>query len=293
MALALTALGVVGSLVGIYALYHALSTARHKFLAYEASAGFAVAKATRIGGDYELSVHFKAAGGREEKIGGAYLQLIRFANLGREPIYGRDNAPGNPIRVEVAGARVLDIAIADVRRKVNQIELSPPTLSDQGGSARLSFDFLDYRDGALVRVLTVGEADSIKIVGDVIGMPSGIVCTSPGPTSQVSEKILMGSWLVAELVLLGATAFVIRSVTGSWVDSWLLVLPIVAFLIPIFVLSWIDESGSRPRRVSWRRRAYPDFQLPGSLPFGRAFNFPVLSLEAGSIETTKDELADK
>ena len=272
MRVIVTALGIIGSLVGIYALYYALTTTRRRLLAFEASVGFPVATASRIGGDYELSVHFKASGGVEEKIEGAYLQLLRFANLGRESIYGRDNAPGNPVRIEVEGARVLDIAIADVKRDVNRILLSPPSLSGTGGSSEISFDFLDYGDGALIRVLTVGRADSIKIVGDVIGMPGGVICTSPGRPSGLPGWLLFGIWAITAVALLGLTAVIFRSVAGSWDDVWLLALPTPAVLLPIVLAAVLDESGSKLRRSGWRRRAYPEFELP------RAFRFVGLHL---------------
>lgn len=287
-----TALGIIGSLVGIYALYYALTTTRHKLLVYEASLGFPVATASRIGGDYELSIHFKASGGAEETIEGASLRLVRFANLGRESIYGRDNAPANPIRIEVAGARVLDIGIVDVKRKVNQIELSPPALTEGGGTADINFDFLDYKDGALIRVLTTGEAGSIKVVGDVIGMPSGIVCTSPEPTRGLSGRLGVALWIAAEVVTLGLTALLFHSVTGAWDNAWLLALPIPAVFIPIIGAFVIDESGSKLRRASWRRRAYPEFKFPSSFPMGRAvFDFPAWALaeKSSPIAVRSDE----
>ena len=279
MAALVTAIGIIGSLVGVYALYYALTTTRHKLLAYEVSVDFPVATASRIGGDYELSIHFKASGGAEEKIEGASLQFIRFANLGRESIYGRDNAPANPIHIEVTGARVLDIGIVDVKRKVNQIELSSPVLAEDGGSANISFDFLDYKDGALIRVLTAGEAGSIKVVGDVIGMPGGINCTSPERAKGLSGRLGVALWIAAEVITLGLTALLFQSVTGSWDNAWLLALPIPAVFIPIIGAIAIDESGSKLRRASWRRRAYPEFKFPSSFPMGRAaFDFPAWAL---------------
>jgi hypothetical protein len=290
--LALSLLGAVASIIGIYGVYWALTTERKKLFAYEASKGLAVASASRIGGDYELSVHFKAAGGAEEKVEGAVLQFVRFANLGREAIYERDNAPGNPLRVAISGARVLDIAIADVKRVVNRIELSAPELSESGGSAKISFDFLDYQDGALIRILTAGEPESVEIGGDVIGMPKGIVCTSPEPGKGIPFAVGFTLWAIAELALLALTAFIYHRVIGSWKHVWILGLPLVAFTLPLFVAIVIDESGSKLRRAHWQRRSYPKFKFPSDFPFGSIiFDYPpfVPGLSSSSPQPEADE----
>jgi len=268
-AVSITAIGILGSVAGVYALYRAIATERHKLFAYEIARGFPVATASSVGGDYELSIHFKAAGGDEERIEGAYLQFVRFANVGREAIYRRDNASANPLRIEISGARVLDIAIADVKRDVNQIELSTPSLSDAGGSAKIDFDFLDYKDGALVRVLTAGKPKKAEVFGDIIGMPGGIVCTSPDQKAGLPGWLGFSLWLTAQVSLFAVAAFVFHSVTNSWSDLWLLVLPVLAVVIPIIGALIVSESGSMFQRASWLRRAYPEFEMPGMFPFAR------------------------
>lgn len=267
--IALSVLGAIASIVGIYGVYWALTTERKKLFAYEISRGLAVASASRIGGDYELSVHFKPAGGAEEKVEGAVLQYLRFANLGREAIYERDNAPGNPLKVAVSGARVLDIAIADVKRPVNRIELAPPKLSESGGSAKISFDYLDHGDGALIRVLTAGEAESIEIKGDVIGMPKGIACTSPEPGQGITFERGVAIWAVAEVVLFALTVYAFYNTLGSWAQVWLALVPIGAFILPIIAAFLIDESRSKLTRAHRQRKAYPQFRFPSEFPFGR------------------------
>jgi hypothetical protein len=280
MALTLSILGAVASVIGIYGVYWTFTTERKKLFAYEVSRGLAVASASRIGGDYELSVHFKAAGGKEEKIEGAVLQFIRFANLGREAIYKQDNAPGNPLQIVISGGRVLDIAVVDVKRTVNRIELSPPQLSKTGGSANIEFDFLDHQDGGLVRILTAGEAETIDIKGDVIGMPNGIVCTAPERGKSIPFAVGFTLWAIAEIASFGLIAFLFHEVTGSWNHVWLLALPLLGLAIPLIcaisIAIVLDEPGSKLRRVNWQRKAYPKFKFPNAAPFeSYLFDYPV------------------
>jgi hypothetical protein len=269
MTVVLTVLGVIGSLVGIYGVYWAVVRERMKLFAYEVSRGLAVASTSRIGGDYQLSVHFKSKGGQEEKVEGAYLQFVRFANLGREAIRSEDNAPANPIRLVVSGARVLDIALVDQNREVNRVTLSAPKLLDSGGEANVSFDYLDHGDGALVRVLTAGEAKKIEIQGDVIDMPGGIVCTSPKESGDTAIRIAAFLFVVAEIFFFGLTGWVFYKATGTWSNLWLVPLPLLAFVIPLFGLFVLDESSSKFRRAYWRRRTYPELTFPGNFPFGQ------------------------
>ena len=184
----------------------------------------------------------------------------------------------------MGGARVLDIAITDVKRAVNQIKLSPPVLSDDGGSADIAFDFLDYGDGALVRILTAGEAAKVTVRGDVIGMPKGIVCTEPATSLSISFDVGFTLWAIAEVAMVGVAAFIYHEVTGSWSDAWLMGIPIFLALIPLFGALLIDESGTRLRRRSAQRQRYPEFKFPSEFPYGRfIFDFPIAA-SAPSIE---------
>lgn len=242
MTAAISILSVVASVIGIYGVYWAIIRERKKLFAFEVSRGLAVASTSRIGGDYELSVHFKLKGGAEERIEGAYLQFVRFANLGRESVRAADNAPANPLRLVVAGARVLDIALVDQKREVNQVKLSPPKLSDSGGETFISFDYLDQGDGALVRVLTAGQADLIEIRGDVIDMPGGIVCTSPEGGGETAMRIGVFLFLAAEIALFGLTAWIFYKATGTWANALLLPLPLLALLsLWLGYWSWMNR----------------------------------------------------
>src|SRR4030042_3979062 len=117
---------------------------------------------------------FQRAGLEEERIESVFVRFLRFANLGREPIRRDDIAPANPIKVVIEGTRTLDIALEGITRSVNKAAISGQVLSENLSCANISFDFLDYKDGALIKVLTVSGNNELKLSGDVIGMPEGI-----------------------------------------------------------------------------------------------------------------------
>ncbi len=280
MTAAITIFGVLASFVGIYAFYRQFVTERRKLFAFEVSRGFSVASAFNVGGDYRLSIHFTPPDGVEEEVDGAFVQFVRFANLGREAITSADIAPASPLRIEVDGARVLDISLADVSRSVCQIRLGDPELAGSTGSAVINFDFLDHHDGGLVRILTAGEAEEIEILGDVIGMPAGIVTTAQSPSSDLSFNLAFAIVLIAELSLFGLVVLIFRNAFGGWRDVWILALPACAFLLPLVGLGIVGESSTWVRRSHWLRRGYPRFKYPSDFPYrGRIFDLPVAPWE--------------
>ena len=260
IALTLTILGAVGSLVGLLAYVDTRRSRRVKLLAYEHTSPFPLATARQHASDYELSIHYKGADGEEEEvIEAAFVTYLRFANFGKEPIRAGDIAPTNPLRVEVEGVRVLDIALAGTRREVNQIELDAPELNPEISKANIKFDFLDLQDGGLIRVLSTDRDAKIQLVGDIIGMPEGITRTDQPIAKGPWGKIGFGVWVLAELAAFAVVMYIYRSVQGSWSHVWLLALPFVAFLLPAFG-ALIASETIWPTRV--RTRPYPEELRP-------------------------------
>src|SRR4051794_24500806 len=107
----LTLIGVVGSLVGVWAFIDARRSRRMKLLTFEQSPPFPLATARGHSTDYELSIHYKSDAG-DEVVEAAFVSYLQFANFGREPIRREDIAPSNPLRVEITGGRVLDISLS-------------------------------------------------------------------------------------------------------------------------------------------------------------------------------------
>lgn len=110
----LEAIGLIGGIASIagfvYALYYARTTSRRKDLLYEVTPAVPLATALSPDDEYSLSIRYRRRGAAEEVIESAYLRFVRVANFGREPIRKVDIAPANPLRLEVKGARVLDIS---------------------------------------------------------------------------------------------------------------------------------------------------------------------------------------
>jgi hypothetical protein len=176
-------LAAVASIVGL--VYTVLAwkreRTREKRLAFEVRGGPPLARSRNLG-DFELRLIFSADGGKtDEAIGAAYVTYGLLANLGREPIRRGDIAPANPLRIEVDGARVLTIEVERATRSVCQISLGTASASGNTTAAPLTFDFLDGADGALIRILSDGRPSDVRLVGDVIGMPSGIYTAPDNP----------------------------------------------------------------------------------------------------------------
>ncbi len=247
--------GPVGIIGIIYTIYYGRKNIKKKLLVYENSDSIPLAWVSSTEDDYRLSVVLERKGMKEERIESVHTTFLRFANLGRESIRGIDIAPSNPLRVEVEGTRTLDIKVAGVTRKVNDIQMDNQVLEDNRASAELNFDFLDYQDGALVKILTVGDEGKISLEGDIIGMPEGI--QHIGETvKQKPEGIFnrLFGWIVGIVimaVLLVPSAFIHYWVIGSWNNVWLILVPLgfLALVILTFILMPQPQLG--------RRRTFP------------------------------------
>lgn len=283
LAVGLTLLGIVGSVVGVLAFLDARRNKRIKLLMYEQTAPFPLATARGRDSDYELSIHYKRGDGGEEVVDAAFVTYLVFANFGKEPIRAQDIAPSNPLRIEVEDVRVLDISLAGTHRDVNRIHLNSIDLKEHRASAEVSFDFLDFRDGGLIRVLSTARAKKLQLAGDIIGMPDGMSRTDQPGARGPWGKIGFGLWLVAQVIALIAVAYVYREVEGNWDNAWVLALPFIGLLLPLLGALFISEtvwptrtrSGAYPKELlppGWIRRAvrmapaegyllYPDFPV--------------------------------
>lgn len=273
VALTLTILGAVGSIVGLLAYVDTRRSKRIKLLAYEHTAPFPLATARQHASDYELSIHYRSADGEEEEvIEAAFVTYLRFANFGSEPIRAQDIATSNPLRVEVEDVRVLDIALAGAHREVNQIELDAHELGSEMSKASIKFDFLDRRDGGLIRVLSTDRDATIRLVGDIIGMPEGITRSDQPIAKGPWGKIGVALWAVVQVATFGVVAYVYREVQGSWSNVWLLTLPFAAVVLPVVAAAIVSET-IWPSRV--RTRPYPKELRPPSWLRPHLLNSPV------------------
>jgi len=231
---------VIASIAGIlFAIYNARHNRKIKLLAYDISGTVPLARAVSPEKDYNLSVIFQHHGKPEERLDSVYVRFLRFANLGRESIRKDDIAPANPLRISVEGVRTLDITLSGVSRSVNRVALTKQSISEDNYSANITFDYLDNKDGAVIKILTVGGEGTPVIYGDIIGIPSGI--KKVDDVSSRNTSLLSGIRTIL-ILLLFLSAFVLSVfafywVTGAWTNVWLLMLPFLAFVIPSIIIA--------------------------------------------------------
>lgn len=261
----LEGIGLVGGVASVsgllYAMYYARRSRRIKMLLYDTSWAVPLATAQSPEDDYSLSVIFERKGETEERISSAHVQFLRFANLGKEPIRRGDIAPANPLRVNIDGVRTLDIALSGSSRPVARVDIANIDLGREHAQADLTFDFLDFQDGGVVKILTEGGRAKINMSGDIIGMPEGIRrCDEIRPIGLLNKVggVLSFLFLTSALVLV---PFAYRWITGSWQHAWVLAFPFVALIVPAIIIAIIAST-------IWPNEEVP---LPKSLRFPQWF----------------------
>lgn len=240
--------GIIGIIGIVYTVYYGKKTLKKKLLAYENSMAIPLAQAFSPEADYKLSVLFQRKGSGEERIESVYTTFLKFASLGKESIRGNDIAPASPIKINIEGTRTLDIQIAGITRKVNNVSLRNQVMEQERASAEVYFDFLDNKDGALIKVLTVGNKGKISLSGDIIGMPEGIKSVEDASSSSL-EGVSLSGWaaVIAMIIAFSLMALFFYWVIGSWTKVWLIVVPFIVLIVVIagsfFIHSWFVTRG--------------------------------------------------
>lgn len=118
---------------------------------------------------------------------------------------------------------------------------------DRNGSKifELQFDFLDCRDGVLIRLLTDSTAPHIEVSGTIVGMPKGL---RPNKAGRAFGCLVAG---VLEALLMAGTEVLIALVLGSWRFWWLLLVIAWALFAPVLVGASLDNRNSGEAR--WPR----------------------------------------
>jgi hypothetical protein len=227
------------------AVYYGRREGRNrKVLAYQASTSFGPIASSAELSEYNLSLAYEQEGEEPRRIDDAYAHFLRFANLGHEPIRREDIAPANPLRVEVAGGvEVLDASLEAVAREVARIDVGQIEAGEDLTTLAITFDFLDYQDGAVIRLMTTSRPDEVALVGDIIGMPEGVREASEITT----RRKFWGPLGVVLVVLFEASAFAAvalayRLAIGDWTSLWLLPLPILALVGPLIIALIVSET---------------------------------------------------
>lgn len=237
---------------------------KRKLFVYRAGVGPIPFASTRSLAEYNLLLLHEPKKGTIKRIDSAYVHYVQFANFGREPIRRDDLAPANPLRIAVEGAPVLDAAIQAVRREVSQTEIGAPHADGAQTTIPITFDFLDYLDGALVRVMTDTRPSSVNVVGDIVGMPSGLHRPADLEGRRAVWLSRIGGALIVLFVLsaVALTPFVYRWVTGTWHDVWLMALPVVALVLPLVICAAVGATIWPSGRL-----AFPKELEPHGLPY--------------------------
>lgn len=262
--------------IGVAVYYGRKEGQKRKLLVYSAGVVPIPLASSRSLAEYKLLLQYQPTEGVTERIENAFVHYLRFANFGREPIRRGDLAPANPLRIEVTGARVLDMTVQAVHRDVSRMELESIEAHDDVSTARVTFDFLDYLDGALVRVMTSDRPSRLELVGDIIGMPGGIRQPSD---LQGGRKWLNRAGtalaLLVELSALALTPFVYRWVTGSWEDVWLLALPLIAIVLPLVLTAVVAATIWPKDRITFPKELHPR-GFPFFGPYGSRILLPAV-----------------
>lgn len=265
-------LGIIGTALTlislIYAVYITRRSKREKELVYDVLEPAPIADAISKQSGYSIKIIYEKPNKLSETVESVFVQYLRFTNFGRVPIKRGDSAVNDPIRVEVKGSRVLDIAVASVTREVCDITLGDARHEDGRTVANINFDFLDYLDGGLIQIVTDSPDPTASLHGTVIGMPEGIRKGEKEKTSIIFPDAGCVIPLLIQVATLIAVPFLYRYLTGSWDKAWLLLLPIAALILPVtltmpVVIALLNRSARKfpkllgpPSWYQWRLGMY-------------------------------------
>lgn len=173
------------------------------------------------------------------KINAAYLHYIRLANLGNEPVRHEDLVDSDPLRLEMRGGRILDCTVIEIHRTVSGFSIWDLEESNGCAIARISFDFLDYHDGALIRILTDTKSAEVALRGTVIGMPEGVKDANVGFRKR--SRFAFPTLLFSALAWSALLAFFLVFGAGAQFDlgTGQVVKPPNAWIILTAMLAWV------------------------------------------------------
>jgi hypothetical protein len=282
--------GVAASIVGLLlaVIYARREAVKIKDLRYDTRiARFPVVSRPRLKG-YGISSAY-GSGSSQENIENLYAHGIVIINRGHDSIRRIDIAPGNPLRVEVKGARLLDITVESATRDVINFSVGSPIRRDKSVTeAEVSFDYLDHEDGALVRILTTERPESLAVVGDIVGMPKGIRRVGDDHRGNVWGRLGGAVSVLLFVASLSLTPFVYRRVTGGWENVWILALPILALILPLVIIIvigstvWPSGEPSLPAKISPHRGRFIGLGNP-PMRHDAFFEYPYALLESPNI----------
>lgn len=105
-----------------------------------------------------------------QKIQNLTASKIIFFNKGKETINGADISSADPLRIEVGNnIKILSFSVLE-SKPANNFLL---TLEEDGSSVLVNFDYIDFEEGVLFKILHTGKSSSdLKFVGSMKGAKS-------------------------------------------------------------------------------------------------------------------------
>lgn len=195
---------------------------------------------------HRISILYERDGYDPVNIQGAYVRFVRIANVGRTPIRREDIAPIDPLKLVVRYGRVLDLSVEGVSRNTINFAVNTVIEEDEYSSTTLTFDFLDYMDGALIRVVTDDPESGLLIKGTIIGMPDGIKYQSDSNLGSsciamifvILYMAMLFTWLALFSPRVPTNIDHSKVETSSWFTS--LISIILLFGVPGIIL-WLSQ----------------------------------------------------
>jgi hypothetical protein len=199
-----------------------------------------------------------------------FLSEIGFVNLGRLPVMRADLAKQDPLRVEVTGTKILDVAISNTSRRASGIALGSVEFGTRSAVATIEFDFLDHLDGARIQILTTEEAVRVILRGTVVGMPTGPKHMPERPSGYF-ERPATTTWKVGaticflaiylSLIFLVDLALDQRPHRDPWSFSHISLSIILASLLFWFAVTFFEKAVARFSRRGPLPLDFPSIDL--------------------------------
>ena len=104
-------IGIGGSLLTIIGLVLTVRSIRRKQLVYETTMPVTVAQAVPGDAGRRLSIQYESPEFGPALLNGVRVSYLRLGNMGRETIMRSDLTGEDPLRIEVMGTQVVEVAI--------------------------------------------------------------------------------------------------------------------------------------------------------------------------------------
>ena len=115
-----------------------------------------------------------------------FLAYLRLTNPTRARIFGHDFTDEDPLRLELHGGEVVDIALLSATDPGIEMRVAAIQQTGTTTSARLSFHSLGYRDESIIQVISKGVLNHMALRGTVRGMSMGMTRAEPSTAAFMS-----------------------------------------------------------------------------------------------------------